>query len=117
MTRVTARSQHRPYLLLEILGRFLLCGCYGAQENCDPDAGEHVSPIKIKSNRPNGHPTRAKRRPMPQDFDDSFSLVRGGVMYNLLVKLRVIPRDGLGIARRILLSIAITWVPLVVLAA
>lgn len=54
---------------------------------------------------------------MAQELEESFSLVRGGVLYRLLVTLRVIPPDGLGIGRRIVLGIAITWLPLVILAA
>jgi hypothetical protein len=50
------------------------------------------------------------------DEDTSFSLVQGGPSYHIQQKVGLIPRRGLGIPRRIMFFILITWVPMLVWA-
>jgi hypothetical protein len=45
-----------------------------------------------------------------------FSLTRGGPLHNLLARLRVLPQEPHGLARVVPLFIAVTWLPLLVLA-
>jgi hypothetical protein len=45
------------------------------------------------------------------------SLVRGDALFRLQRAVGLIPPDGLGLARRILLFVAVTWLPLVLWAA
>jgi hypothetical protein len=45
------------------------------------------------------------------------SLVRGDALFRLQRAVGLIPSDGLGLARRILLFVAVTWLPLVLWAA
>jgi hypothetical protein len=42
-----------------------------------------------------------------------FSLVRGGPLYRVQRALRLIPDDGLGVRQRILVFVALTWLPVV----
>lgn len=51
------------------------------------------------------------------DDDAPFSLVRGGASYRFQRAVGLIPADGLGIGRRLAVGLAITWLPVVVLAA
>src|SRR6185369_15382210 len=46
-----------------------------------------------------------------------FSLVRGDAFFRAQRALRLIPAHGLGVARRAVLAVLVTWVPLVVAAA
>ena len=48
--------------------------------------------------------------------DLSFSLVQGGPPYRIQQKLGLIPRRGLGIPRRVLCFMLLTWVPIMVWA-
>lgn len=48
-------------------------------------------------------------------YGDAFSLVRGGLLYRLERRLGLLHDDQLGIKRRILLYICLTWLPIVVL--
>ena len=46
------------------------------------------------------------------DEDMNFSLVQGGPPYRLQQKLGLIPKGGLGIPRRMLFFMLLTWVPI-----
>jgi hypothetical protein len=48
--------------------------------------------------------------------DVGFSLVRGGPSYRIRQKLGLIPSGGLGIPRRMLCFMLLTWVPIMVWA-
>lgn len=52
-----------------------------------------------------------------QDAALEFSLVRGDALFRAQRALGLIPAHGLGVARRAILAVLITWVPLVVAAA
>ena len=56
-------------------------------------------------------------RPGAVDADCEFSLVTGDVAFRLQRAVGLIPLQGLGVVRRALLAVAITWLPLVVAAA
>jgi hypothetical protein len=59
------------------------------------------------------------REPMTDashSHDTSFSLVQGGPPYQIQQKLGLIPRRGLGVPRRILVFILLTWAPIMVWA-
>src|SRR5215510_9466914 len=48
--------------------------------------------------------------------DTSFSLVQGGPSYRIQQTLGLIPRRGLGVPRRVLLFVLLTWAPIMVWA-
>lgn len=52
-----------------------------------------------------------------QDADLEFSLVRGDALFRAQRAVGLIPDRGLGVVRRAILAVLITWVPLVVAAA
>lgn len=54
---------------------------------------------------------------MTRDEEIEFSLVRGGIFYRLQRAVGLIPEDGLGIGRRLIVVIVVTWLPVVLLAA
>jgi hypothetical protein len=56
---------------------------------------------------------------MPADDDAAveFSLVRGDLFFRMQRAIGLIPVEGLGIVRRVLLAVLVTWVPLVAAAA
>jgi hypothetical protein len=51
------------------------------------------------------------------DADCEFSLVTGDVAFRLQRAIGLIPFQGLGVGRRALLAVAVTWLPIVVAAA
>jgi hypothetical protein len=51
-----------------------------------------------------------------QNHDVSFSLVQGGPPYRLQQKIGLIPRRGLGVPRRMIFFMLLTWVPIMVWA-
>ncbi|HZD32170.1 MAG TPA: hypothetical protein VE779_10970, partial [Candidatus Angelobacter sp.] len=57
------------------------------------------------------NPDSAPTPAAPSDI----SLVRGGLLYRLLVAVRLIDADHWNIGRRVLLTVAIVWLPLVVI--
>ena len=55
------------------------------------------------------------REPTPNDWhchNTTFSLVQGGPSYYIQQKLGLIPSRGLGVARRMLFFILLTWAPI-----
>jgi len=54
---------------------------------------------------------------LPQDAGLEFSLVRGDALFRAQRALGLIPAHGLGVVRRAILAVVITWVPIVVAAA
>ena len=48
--------------------------------------------------------------------DTAFSLVQGGPAYRIQHKLGLIPRRGLGVPRRVLILVLLTWAPMMVWA-
>jgi hypothetical protein len=52
-----------------------------------------------------------------QDADLEFSLVRGDALFRAQRAVGLIPARGLGVVRRAILAVLVTWVPLVVAAA
>jgi hypothetical protein len=52
-----------------------------------------------------------------QDAAVEFSLVRGDALFRAQRALGLIPAHGLGVVRRVILAVLVTWVPLVVAAA
>jgi hypothetical protein len=48
-----------------------------------------------------------------QNHDVSFSLVQGGPPYRLQQKIGLIPRRGLGVPRRMIFFMLLTWVPII----
>jgi hypothetical protein len=53
----------------------------------------------------------------PQDAAVEFSLIRGDALFRAQRAVGLIPAQGLGVVRRAILAVLITWVPLVVAAA
>jgi hypothetical protein len=51
------------------------------------------------------------------DVVDHFTLVRGGLIYRILAWLRLVIRDPKHVWDRILLALALTWLPLLCLSA
>src|SRR5262245_58965956 len=52
-----------------------------------------------------------------QDAALDFSLVRGDALFRVQRALGLIPADWLGVVRRAILAVLITWVPIVIAAA
>lgn len=62
-------------------------------------------------------PTETLGRSNAVDSDVEFSLVTGDIAFRLQRAVGLIPARGLGVGRRALLAVLITWVPLVAAAA
>ena len=70
----------------------------------------------IMAQTPNGSAMTELTADASHSDDTSFSLVQGGPPYRIQQTLGLIPRTGLGIPRRLLFFMLLTWVPILLWA-